>query len=215
MNHPNPTPIYRIIQVDNLSTYLQRGMIHAGNHVPNDGLLFITNHNEEIQAKRRVRQISCGLGGVIHDYTPFYFGYLSPMLLQLKTGRVPGYDKGQKAMIYLVSSAQIVQNSGASFVFSDGQGIATITQWYDDLNDLDKVDWNVINERYWTDNLDDGDRKRRKQAEFLIHNYCDWSLIQEIGVISNSVKAEVEKILNQYPQNIHCPINVHRNWYYN
>ena len=30
----------------------------------------------------------------MHDYVPFYFGVLSPMLLQLKTGRVTGYNEG-------------------------------------------------------------------------------------------------------------------------
>jgi hypothetical protein len=74
-----------------------------------------------------VRRIPCGPGGTIHDYVSFYFGYLSPMMLNLKTGRVPGYNEGQTPLIYLESSAQAVSESGGGFVFSVGHVIATFT----------------------------------------------------------------------------------------
>lgn len=38
----------------------------------------------------------------MHDYVPFYFGPLSPMMLNLKTGRVAGYEEDQEPLIYLV-----------------------------------------------------------------------------------------------------------------
>lgn len=95
------------------------------------------------------------------------------MLLQLKTGRVEGYNEGQEPLIYLVSSAQRVRDSGAGFVFSDGHGIAAFTEWYAGLADLDKVDWDMVFQRYWRDTVDDMDRQRRKQAEFLVYRFCD------------------------------------------
>ena len=91
---PNPTPICRFIHVDNLHVYLRRGGLHAPNNTPDDGLVYKTIHNVDIQAERSVTSILCGQQDVIHDYVSFYFGYLSPMLLQLKTGRVAGYDEG-------------------------------------------------------------------------------------------------------------------------
>ncbi len=78
----------------------------------------------------------------------FFLGYLSPMLLQLKTGRVPGYDEGQEPFIYLVSSAQVVAAAGILFVFSDGHWIAAFTDWYDDLSQLDKADSDKWKEIY-------------------------------------------------------------------
>ena len=85
---PAPTPIYRFLHVDNLAVVLQRGALHAPNHCPKDGLAYKTIHNLDIQNQRRVTKIPCGPRGVIHDYVAFYFGPLSPMLLQLHTGRV-------------------------------------------------------------------------------------------------------------------------------
>ena len=98
---PKPTPIVRFIHLDNLEIYLKLEDIHAPIHTPNNGLRYRTCHNAEIQTIRHIKNIPCGHGGVIHDYIPFYFGYLSPMMLQLKTGRVAGYDEGQEPLIYL------------------------------------------------------------------------------------------------------------------
>ena len=214
MSVPSPTPIVRLIHLDNLEVCMRRGGLHAPNHTPNDGLTYRTIHNVEIQAKRRVERIPCGPRGTIHDYVSFYFGYLSPMMFQLKTGRVPGYSDGQEPLIYLVTTAQAVQAAGVDYVFSDGHGIAVFTNWFDDLADLDKVDWSMVEQRYWSDNVNDMDRQRRKQAEFLIHGTCDWVLISEIAVIDGSMKARVDAILADFAESLRQPVVVRNDWYY-
>lgn len=211
---PEPTPIFRFIHVDNLEICLRRGELHAPNYTPQDGLVYRTIHNVDIQNQRRVTPIPCGPGGTVHDYVSFYFGYLSPMLFQLHTGRVEGYDEGQEPLIYLSSTAQAVRDSGTGFVFSDGHGIAAYTQWYDDLADLDRVDWDMVYQRYWADNVDDMDRQRRKQAEFLVHRFCGWPLIREIAVINQRMKERVEAILADFPADLSRPVQVRPAWYY-
>lgn len=211
---PNPTPIYRFIHIDNLRVCLERRGLYAPNHCPDDGLTYRTIHNEEVQNKRHVTSIPCGPGGTIHDYVPFYFGYLSPMLLNLKTGRVSGYNEGQAPLIYLASTAQAVRDSGAGFVFSNGHGLATFTDWFDDLAQLDQVDWDMVYQRYWSDTLEDMDRQRRKQAEFLVHRFCDWSLIREVGVLDQTMKQRVEEILAGYPAGLRRPVALRPEWYY-
>lgn len=211
---PDPTPILRLLHKDNLHICLNRSGIHAPNNTPNDGLIYRTIHNLEIQSQRSVTQITCGPRGCIHDYVSFYFGYLSPMMLNLKTGIVAGYDEGQEPLIYLVSTAQEIQMNGIPFVFSDGHGIARFTQWFDDLQHLDMIDWDAVNLRYWADTLNDMDRQRRKQAEFLIYQFCDWSLIKEIAVMNDEVKSEVENTMHQYPQEFWRLIQIRKDWYY-
>ena len=110
---------------------------------PADGETYRTIHNPDIQRRRGMSPIRCGPGGVIYDYVSFYFGPRSPMLFQLHTGWVAGYTERQDPLVYVVSTAQAIQESGAGFVFSDGHGIAAITQWFDDLADLDRVDWDA------------------------------------------------------------------------
>ena len=213
MDCPSPTPIYRFMHIDNLRVCLRRGALHASNHVPDDGHAYRTIHNVSIQRERHIRAVPCGPGGVIHDYVPFYFGPRSPMLFQLHTGWVEGYNEGQEPLVYLVSTAQAIHESSAGYVFSDGHGIASFTMWFDDLADLDKVDWEAVHARVWRDTVNDTDRQRRKQAEFLVHRRCDMSLIQNLGVLNAAMRTRVEEILAEFPEH-RFGVDVRPEWYY-
>jgi hypothetical protein len=215
MTVPIPTPILRFIHVDNLHAVLRRGGMHAPNFTPNDGLPWKVIHDEEVQAKRARRRVRCGPRGVLHDYVSFYFGYLSPMMLRLHTGQVEGYTENQEPLIYLVSTAQAVHQSATPFVFTDGHGIAALTNDFDDLTDLAKVDWGMVYQRYWADEpLGDNDRQRRKQAEFLVHRFCPWSLIRGIAVINPAMKARVEGIMAGFDAGLRRLVTVEPGWYY-
>lgn len=211
---PVPTPILRFTHVDNLQTIIRRGGLHAPNYVPGDGLAYRFCHSAEVQGTRADVAIPTGSGGTIHDYVPFYFGYLSPMMLNLKTGRVEGYREGQDPLIYLVSSAQAIEAAGIKFVYSDGHGLASYTEWFDDLSELGKVDWSVVYQRYWRGDINDMDRQRKKQAEFLVHQCCPWSLIQEIVVIDPAMQQRVGAIQAAFPADQRRVVRVDRNWYY-
>lgn len=211
---PTPTPIYRLMHIDNLEVCLKQAGLYAPNFTPKNSLVYRTIHNTDIQRNRQSYCLKHGPCGVVHDYVAFYFGYLSPMLLQLKTSQVEGYNEGQEPLMYLVSTVQAVSRAGVSFVFSNGHGIAAYTDWYDDLVDLNKVDWDMVYQRYWSDNIDDMDRQRRKQAEFLIHKFCDWNLICEIGVINDTMRQRVEATMNSFPASLHKPVRVQAQWYY-
>lgn len=181
---PESIPLYRLIQVGTLPTLLTRGALHAPNRTPDDGLPYRTIHNVGVQESRHNSQIPCGARGTCHDYIPFYFGPLSPMLLNLKTERVAGYTQGQSPLIYLTTTVDRVQAAGCAFVFSDGHGLASrVGSSYQFVN-LDQVDWNIVGARYWNDKPEDNDRQRRMQAEFLIWQSLDWSLIERIGVLN-------------------------------
>ena len=211
---PKKHAIFRLTHVDNLAGMLQRNKICAPNFTPDDGISYRVIHHQNIQEKRSNRPIPCGPRGVMHDYVPFYFGPLSPMLLLLKSGRVEGYDEGQEPLVYLVTFAEDIANANCGFAFSDGHGIMELTEYYEELSDLSKVDWSMVGERYWRKTLTDPDRMRRKQAEFLVHKYCPWPLIRRIGVISQSIKTQVEDIYEK-SVNSHQPlVRVKPGWYY-
>jgi hypothetical protein len=136
------------------------------------------------------------------------------MLFQLHTGRNIEYCEGQEPLIYMMSSAQRIQQSGAGFVFSDGHGIASYTKWFDDLRELQKLDWDTIYANIWKDTVDDMDRQRRKQAEFLVHRKCDWELIERIAVINDRVKSKVNEIMANFPESARPPVIVKPEWFY-
>lgn len=206
--------LFRIMHVDSLPTVLQRGGLYSPNSTPDDGLPYRTIHNTNVQASRSIRSVSCGPGGTIHDYIPFYFGPLSVMLLNLHTGRVEGYNEGQEPIIYLVSSIRRVNATGRPWVFSDGHGLAALTSWYDAPEMLTEVDWDLVGQRYWADKPEDNDRKRRKQAEFLVWEHLPWSAIGGIAVLNAAGKAKVEAVLATYPLAGNVRVLVKRDWYY-
>jgi len=72
----------------------------------------------------------------------------------------------------------------------------------------------MVYQRYWADNINDMDRQRRKQAEFLIHQFCPWRLIEEIGVVNSVAQAQVSEILNKSGPGPHPPVKVRTGWYY-
>jgi len=212
---PRPAHLYRLVHVENLSALLARRGLHAPNHCPQDALDYRTIHDLSVQAVRRSHAIPCGPGGVVHDYVPFYFGPLSPMLFRLHTGRVAGYTGGQSPLVYLVTSCQAIEEAGLGFVFSDGHGLATYSQWFESLDHLDQIDWPLVGAKYWADDPQvDSDRQRRKQAEFLVHRFCPWEVIRGIAVIDVEMKGRVEQILASAPQEMRKKVAVRRGWYY-
>jgi ssDNA thymidine ADP-ribosyltransferase DarT-like protein len=64
----------------------------------------------------------------------------------------------------------------------------------------------------WADTPDDSDRKRRRQAEFLVHHFFPWNLISQIGVVNAEMKERVERLLTGAGHR--PPVHVRQQWYY-
>ena len=143
---------------------------------------------------------------------PFLFCSSLAYAVYNQKGNVPGYTEGQGPIVHLVSGAQRVEAAGLDFVFTDGHAIMGFTEFFEDLSQLDRIDWRIMRARYWSDTQTDSDRSRRRQAEFLLRDFLPWDLITEIGVIDRDRKARVEAVLGAVA---HRPrVTVRRNWYH-
>jgi hypothetical protein len=71
-----------------------------------------------------------------------------------------------------------------------------------------------VYQRYWSDTVDDMDRKRRKQAEFLVYRHCPWSLICEIAVLNERAKTRVEGILANFDATRQRNVVIRSAYYY-
>ena len=165
-----------------------------------------------IQSKRSDTRVPCGPGGVLHDYVPFHFCPRSPMLFANHHGRVQGYQRGQSEIVHLVSNVKQVQDLGQGCVFTDGHATMKFTHFYDDTDDLDKLDWEVIGSKIWNDTDVAPDRKRKKQAEFLVRSFFPWHLVLGIGVYGESQYEEVVRILAE--AGTQTKVKVTPQWYY-
>jgi hypothetical protein len=86
------------------------------------------------------------------------------------------------------------------------------SSFYDDLDRLGEVDWTVVRSRQWADTVDDGDRKRRKQAEFLVRDALPIELLTAIVVRTPQRRGEVETLLER--RGIVLKVLDKPDWYY-
>ncbi|MBL1209861.1 DUF4433 domain-containing protein [Geminocystis sp. GBBB08] len=208
-----PTEIYHITHIKNLSSIIKSGELTANSLLKRQNQTYQNIAHQNLQYRRAITSVTCGQKGTLHDYVPFYFAPRSPMLYAINQKQVQGYTQGQKPIIYLVTTAETIKNASIPFVFTDGHGIMAYSEFYDDLKDLNTViDWDVMNSKMWTDTAQFPDRKRRRQAEFLVYQYCPWQLINSIAVIDSSIAQQVNQLLQTHSHQI--PVNICRNWYY-
>jgi hypothetical protein len=151
-------------------------------------------------------------GGTLGDYVPFYFATCSPMLLAYKDGCVTGRPENQDDIIYLVTSAEYIAGRGLTFVFTDGHPLTEPKAFFNKLGDLSEVDFSIMPGRYWFDTNTHPDRKRRRQAEFLIHRHFAWTDVRAIGVRTDAAKQRVEDMMRDTSHKPPCVIRP--TWYY-
>lgn len=203
------TYIYHITAIDNLDSIIKCNGVYCKNKQP-AGCRNIAYEN--IQARRSSTIVPIPPKGILHDYVPFYFAPRSPMLYAIHRGFVAGFHDGQHRIIYIVSSIAQIEKHQLRYVFTDGHAVMAYTEFFNNKEDLDKVDWEVMKSRYWDDTPEDGDRKRRRQAEFLVHQFFPLGTVLGIGVSNPSIKQEVAEILKE--NGCQLQVKMVHEWYY-
>jgi len=206
-------PIYHITPIDNLSSIINSGGLVAKSRLKEGKINYQDISYGHIQDRRGQIRVPCGAGGYLHDYVPFYFAPRSPLLYAISKRTVPNYQEGQNSVIHLVADINTIEAEGLDFVFTDGHAAMAYADFYTDLGALGYViDWELMESRFWFNTEDDPNRKCRRQAEFLVHQFLPWHLIQEIGVINTKIQIQVREILQRF--NKQTPVEVYSKWYY-
>lgn len=205
------TAIYHITHLDNLPGILARGELLADTRIRSAGLQPHNIAHGNIKQRRATVAIPIAPGGVVADYVPFYFCPRSPMLYAIHGGHVQGYPGGQGKVLHLIADAESLTAHHAC-VHTDGNAATRPVSVYAGTSGFNDLSWDVINSWSWRDTPDDNDRKRRKQAEFLVWQRLPWTAISRIGVINDEMAAVVRHNLAGQP---HCPVvETRRDWYY-
>ena len=204
--------IYFIISIKNLTSVLKEGALLCQTTVEARGLERASIAHAHIKARRAATRVPVPPYGRLADYVPFYFAPRSPMLYAIAKGKVEGYQDSQGSIVYLVSSTEAVVEHGLKYAFTDGHGTMAITKFYQDVNDLDKIDWRVMEERIWRDSDEEPDKKRRRQAEFLVFQHFPFEYVSRLAVYDTTMQLMVQALLqeSQYRQDV----QVQPAWYY-
>lgn len=215
------TPIYHITHVANLPMILREDGLLCDAVAERRSLCAQSIAHDSIKDRRKLRSVRTLAGcpvaasGMVADYVPFYFCNRSPMLGAIHKGLVSGYEGGQRDVIYLVARAERVAAARADWCFTDGHAVEAVTDFFSDLRDLKQVDWKAVETWRWGGRwlLSDPDVKRRKQAEFLVHERFPWTLVQSIGVLDTGMATRVRAMLTEAA---HKPgVTIEPKWYYN
>lgn len=206
------TDIFHITHVRNLRAIIRHGGLYCDRVRAERRLMSVGIAHNHIKERRARRRVPTCRGGTLADYVPFYFAPRSPMLYSIHGGFVEQYRDGQRPVVHLVSSAESIAAAGLAFTFTEGHAELAYSAFYEDLEDLNKVDWQIMGSRWWNDTEEDGDRKRRRQAEFLVHDFFPWELVAKIGVIDNALADQVREVLQRAE---YRPVVVVKgSWYY-
>jgi hypothetical protein len=164
------TDILHFTNVANLPTILAGGGLWSDADLVRMGTVLVRSGDASIKARRMATNIQGGFGrgGCVGDYVPFYYAPRSPMLYSISSGNVPGVSADQDPIIYVIATAEAF--APPSFVVTDGNAGAALTAHFGTHNDMaTQIDWPLMAARIWRNTDQDGDRRRRRAAEFLVH----------------------------------------------
>lgn len=209
----NCTFIYHITHISNFPAILRDGFLWCDAERVRRKYRTENIAYEHLKQRRFTTAVPVGKQGFLADYAPFYFCNRPPMLCAISSGRVNGSKETQFNVIYLVSTVEkVIREDQRSWCFSDGHGVDKLTEFYNDPTKLGNIDWKIIESWSWKDTLLDNDRKRRKQAEFLVYQSFPIEWIEKIAVYDQEKKESIESMLAQFPYKM--PVTVEKKWYY-
>lgn len=211
MSKPDRIYLYRITHKDNLDFILKSGKLTCPSHAGSDPN-YIGIGDSTLIRSRSSKHIDIRPYGNFTDYVAFYFGVRSPMLYEIQKGYNGVTKRNPQEIIYLVTTFENITKKECQYLFSDGHGYHLMSQFFNDEDSLEEVDWDTVNLVRWNDTENDPDRKRRKQAEFLVFNELEFTALVAIAVYNETVKNEILAKFAEY--DVTCKVIVKPNWYY-
>jgi hypothetical protein len=213
-HYPNLNPekalIWRIVHRDNLPWILDNGL-HCGSSI-NQSPRWINIGNEDLIDRRSSRKVSLSPKGTLGDYVQFYFTPFSPMMYNISTGRGGVPERSNEEIIILVSSLPHIQELGITFMVTDSHAYYQWATFYDDLSDLDKIDWKILQQRNFARDPDDPAKFERYQAEALIHQYCPVTGLLGIVCYTDQLKTQIEQQLRD--RGLNLAVHARTGWYF-
>jgi hypothetical protein len=168
--NPQLARIFRSIHISNVPGILEHGGLHCQNSIDLDPN-YVNIGNASLIDKRMRRYVPIPPGGPLSDYVPFYFTPFSIMMYNIKTGYGGITRRDNRDIVMFVSSVHRLEELGVPFLFTNQHAYAVDTEFYNDLQYLREIDWQLLQLRDFKTDHNDPGKQLRYQAEALIHRY--------------------------------------------
>lgn len=211
-NIPANPKIYHIAHIDRLPSIIRQGCLWSDAEVQRKGLGGTTIGMSKIKARRLAKTLNSHPSLHVGDCVPFYFCPRSVMLYMFHMNNNPEitYHGGQTPIVHLQAdlyrTVEWANQQGKKWVFTNSNAGSFYFDDFNDLSQLNEVDWSSVQATYWKD------CREQKQSEFLLEELFPWTLFEAIGVYSQAQYQQVSAVLTAAS---HRPsMTIKSNWYY-
>lgn len=199
--------LFRIMHIDNIEYVLRLGKFTTYNSEEADPDYVGIGESELINLRAEHEIITSHTSNKYCpscEFLPFYFWYKSVMLYRIQTGHKVNKVEPEN-IIYAVYKLENIIDE-IEYLFTNGHGYARMTQWYDNIDYLNEVDWDIVKKSQWNNTEEDTDRQRRKQAEFWIKKDLSLDNIFGLAVYNEVSKDKLDALCKKYNKTIEVKI---------
>lgn len=180
---------YHFTHIDNISSIVENNGLLSTNLKKKYGINHHNVANMNIQNRRSEMRVTVGPGGVVHDYVPFYFASTNKMLLGLLNRKVVD----QPYVVFLAVSIEKLLEDNV--VFTDASANTTLPpNFYCDPNDLDKLNWDLIDSTKWGEKSET--ELHLRMAEVLIYGRVPLEWVDAYIVFNKIGKRKIIECYN-------------------
>lgn len=208
----NPTKalIWRIVHRDNLPWIFDNGLHCASSSVQAPS--YVAIGNQDLINRRKYRDVPIAPNGTLADYVPFYFTPFSPMMYNIYTGRGEVPKRRNEDICILVSSLHHVQSAALQFIFTDRHAYTYLARYFNNIAQLNEIDWPLLQARNFKRNPDDPEQIERYQAEALVYGYLPIGALLGIVCYTKDVKSMLDAEVQN--RGLTLDIQVIPGWYF-
>lgn len=189
--------LFYVCHIDNISSILNLGIL-SHNVAHKEGLVRNDISDQSVNSLRN--RFEKSLGGNIHDFAPLFLHLRNSTFFRWCKSE----DKNNLILLKVNPHILLADN----VAFSDGNAAVRTTKFYQNIDDFNKLNWQVIKDDYWT-NYPDG--KRIKCSEVLVQHKIPLYYVNELLVYSEET---LDKILPLFPNHLGILTSVNKKIYF-
>ncbi len=212
---PAQPKIYHIFHIDRLASVVAAGGLWCDAEMQRRGGDGTVIGMGQIKARRLRLPVKCHPGDYVGEYVPFYFCPRSIMLFIIAKANHQDltYRGGQGPIIHLEADFHATvawaEAQATRWAFTLVNAGAAYAEFRARLDQLHEINWPAVSAIYWSSNRD---TKEGKQAEFLLHSFFPWELVERIGTHSQQV---ADQAIQMIAGAAHRPaVAPQPSWYY-
>lgn len=196
---------YHFTHIDNIESIVENNGLLSTNMKNEYGIGHHNVANMNIQNRRSEMKVTVGPGGVVHDYVPFYFASTNKMLLGLLNRKIVD----QPYVVFIAVSIEKLLEEDV--IFTDASANTNLPpQFYDNPDDLDKLDWSLIDSTKWGEKSEQ--ELHSRMAEVLVYKHVPLDWIETYIVFNKIGKKKIENCYKNF--GLHKP-NISYDWFNN